>query len=200
MESQHYNLRPAQGASPTHSSPQKQQQQHLHQGIIGSLLGIKGSMRAASSDEIRSMDSQSLNMHTNTNNVPGSARSKSNQGQTSREENHGSKHPMGSPINSNTGLPSLPLRTSKSPSINSGFNTSSRSAHAAATTHYHSHSSHVQSLSHSASRGAGGGRGSGLNPSGEARATLGEKVSITEIVATSQLSRCLIPTKRFHRA
>ena len=184
VESQHCNARSSQGGggSPTHSYPQKQL--HLHQGIIGSILGTKGSMRAKGIEDTRSIDSQSLHVHTNAISVPSSGRSKGTQGQgpTSREEPHSSKYPAGSPIAANAGLPSLPLRANQSPLNNNGFNTSSRSAHAAATTHYHSHSiSHSQSSSHPANRGAGGGRGSGLNPGGEARATLGEKVSVATI-------------------
>ena len=178
VESQHYNGRQSQGASPTHAHPHKQL--HLHQGIIGSILGNKGSMCGMGGDETRSIDSHNLNMHLNTSSVPGSGRSKGTLGQAYMEEHHGPKHPAASPITTSAGLPTLPLRTSQSPSIKSGFNTSSRSTPAAAVTHYHSHSqlsSHNQSSSHSASRGAGGGRGSVLNSSGEARATLGEKVS-----------------------
>ena len=185
VESQHCNARSSQGGSPTHSYPQKQL--HLHQGIIGSILGTKGGpMRPKGIEDTRSTDSQILHAHTNAISVPSSGRSKSTQGHgsTSREEPHSSKYPAGSPITANAGLPSLPLRANQSPLNTNGFNTSSRSAHAAATTHYHSHSiSHTQSSSHSANRGVGGGRGSGLNPSGEARATLGEKVSVATILS-----------------
>lgn len=163
VDSQHHSSRMSPRSSPG------------HHGIIGTIMGTKSMIRTSNSEDGHSLDNHHMIVHNGSGSVSARQRSSTGPGSTSRDRDRDDFY--SSP---NTNLPTLPLRTSAGnsplPGGTSGLNTSTnRSFHSSSSTH-----SYVQSTSHSqTSRGTPGGssRGQSQTSSGEARATLGEKVS-----------------------
>jgi hypothetical protein len=161
VDSQHHSSRMSPRSSPG------------HQGIIGTIMGTKSMIRTSNSEDGHSVDNHHMIVHSGSGSVR--QRSSMGPGSTSRDRDRDDFY-----TSPNTNLPTLPLRTSAGnspvPGGSSGLNTStSRSFHSSSSTH-----SYIQSTSHSqTSRGTPGGssRGQSQTPNGEARATLGEKVS-----------------------
>jgi hypothetical protein len=163
VDSQHHSTRMSPRSSPG------------HHGIIGTIMGTKSMIRNSNSEDGHSLDNHHMIVHNGSGSVR--QRSSLGPGSSSRDRDRDRDDFYASP---STNLPTLPLRTSAGnsplPGGSSGLNTSTnRSFHSSSSTH-----SYIQSTSHSqTSRGTPGGssRGPSQTPNGEARATLGEKVS-----------------------